>query len=185
MSYARIVKIATLLSLLCASACADPLEMHIDPNVPAPEDPCAGLVYETTPYHDGHNEPILPGGTVPAGGTAGHLLHLEAGKTIASVRVRIVPQVHKGTLPPYLPTLDVRQSTEIGDGPALYADDPSQARVDAGDASVAIDYDKPHDLAIEPGWLTEAGTSYFVGLGGETGPGALPVVICGTSITLE
>jgi len=182
MSYARIVKIATLLSLLSGGACVTaPPETSTEPTV----DPCDGIAVESTPYHDEHDEPILPGGTIHPGGTAGHLLSFEPGQTIAAVRVHIVPQHHEGPLPRYLPTLDVRKETEIGDGPGSFVADPFQARGDAGDATVATDYDRPHDLVIEPGWLTEAGTSYFVGLGGETGPGALDVQVCGTSVEFK
>lgn len=186
MLYARIAFFAILLCVIGMTACTTcPVESAVEPTVPTYEDPCAGLVYEATPYHDEHNLQFGPGGTVRAGGTAGHLLRFAAGKTLAEVRIRIVPRRHDGPLPPFLPTLDVRKETEVGDGPAIRVADPFQARVDAADPTVATDYDKPHDLVIEPRWLIEPGTNYFVGVGGETGPGARDFELCGTSITLN
>jgi len=186
MSYARFLTVATIVSALCTPACATcPTETATEPTIPAYEDPCAGLVYETEPYHDAQNVSFAAGGTVRAGGTAGHLLHFESGKMLESVRVRVVPRHHEGPLPACLPTLDVRKETELGDGPAIYAADPFQARVDAGETGVATEYDAPHDLVIEPGWLTEGGTEFFVGVGGETGEGAEDFEICGTSVTLK
>ncbi len=186
MTYARNVKIATLLSLLWATGCTTevPPVTSVEPNEPA-EDPCLGLSVESTPYHDERGEKIQPGGTVKPGGTAGHLLSFEPGRAMREVRVRIVPQAHAGKLPPFLPTLDLRTATEIGDAVVDYVADPFQSRANAADAAVATDYDGPHDLVIQVDLVTERGTSYFVGFGGETGPGALPLRICGTSVTFE
>jgi hypothetical protein len=185
MLYARIIFFATLLCVIGVSACTTcPVESAVEPTIPAYEDPCKGLVYEVVPYHDEHNLQFGPGGTVRSGGTAGHLLHFPSGKTLAEVRVRIVPRHHDGSLPTFLPTLDVRKETEIGDGPVLFTTDPFQVRLDAADPSVATEYDEPHNIVIEPGWLTEGGTYYYVSVGGEAGPEALDFELCGTAVTL-
>jgi len=182
----RILPLATVLFAMCVQACtASCPQETTEPTEPAHDNPCAGFAAAGVDYHDGHGA-LVPAGEsvmIPVGGVLTQSLTFLPGEMLGELRVRIAPATHESFAGMAFPTVDVRKSTPPSSVVGSAADPYAVRATHSDDYMVASEYASPHEI-IAP--LTERvvdDSAYVITIGGEAGPGAQALVVCGTQVS--